>query len=278
MDRQLLADRYVDAWNRKDLVELLELIHPQASYYDAFWGESCSGEELRKYFRAVIPEDSRWYRRDQAVIATPNGLILRYVAFDAADTDGEHPLFQGAEIFTVSDGLIMTISDLYCDPDAAELIEAAEHVESRHALSNIGPLGLSGRISGRIKRRLAVLATESDLYLDPSVTVTILADEIGCSVMHLFHVLEEELGTTFNRYINECRARRAAKLIAGGDIVSIDYAGIATATGFDSVEQLNSAMQATFGVNCHAYARKAASELATQPPGPAGSRGDSVRR
>ena len=253
MDREELAVRYLVAWNKKDVPGLLKLMHPQASYYNAFWEEICNSNDLSKYFSANLEAEMRWYRQEGEIIATLNGMVLRYVAFDIGDPEGLVPIFNGADVFTISDGLIVTISDYYCDPDPVELIEIAKFAEKQHSHSNIARLGLSAKISGRIKRRLAELVGGASILLDPSVTVTQLADHVGCSVMHLFHVLEEEKGTTFLQFVNECRARYATTVLIQRLNGGLDLRQVAEQSGFRTVEQLNNAFQSTFGSSAEEY-------------------------
>ena len=150
----------------------------------------------------------------------------------------------------------MTISDHYCDPDPVELIEIAKRAEKFHSGANVAKLGLSAKTSGRIQRRLAELVGSESILLDPTVTVTQLADYVGCSVMHLFHVLEEEKETTFIQYVNECRARYATTLLVDMSNGTVDLRNIAQRSGFESVEELNSAFQSTFGTTAEEYLQK----------------------
>jgi hypothetical protein len=195
----------LEAWHQHDVSGLLKLMHPKASYYDAFWGECCSGNDLSKYLRDSFELNTHWYRHDDETIATDDGRISRYVAFAQDDHEGLLPIFNGAEVITFSDGLIMTISDFYCNPDSVELAEIAMLVKKQHRRSNISPLVLRAKSAGRIMRQITDLADETMVYLDTSLTVRQLADRVGCSVMDLFHVLEEEKGTTFIEFVNECQ-------------------------------------------------------------------------
>jgi AraC-like DNA-binding protein len=257
MDRKELVDRYFSAWNQRNVPELLELMHAQASYYDAFWGETCSGQkELSTYFAANFELETRWYRQDDELVTTLNGLVVRYNAFDRNDAEGRIPIFNGAEILTLSDGLIMTISDMYCNPTTSDLIEVAALAEGQHGRANLVQQGLGAKSSSQIRRRLAKAAKEVTVFLDPSLTVTKLADYVDCSVMHLFYVLEEQEETTFLEFVHECRARYASTLLvdeSNGDIV---LAQIAEQSGFESEAQFRKAFQTTFGVDADEYARK----------------------
>ena len=256
VEREKLATRYIAAWNSKDVPGLLKLMHPQASYYDAFWGETCSGTDLSKYFRTNFDFDARWYRWDEEVITTQNGLVMRYIAFDSNDTEGLQPIFNGAEVITLTGELIMTISDFYCDPDSIELVEIAKLAEKQHSRANIAPIGLSVRVSAHIKRRLSELADATTVFLDPDLTVTLLAEHTGCSVMHLFYVLEEEKETTFVQFVDECRARYATTLLTDTSNGIIRIEQIAERSGFKSIDSLDRAIQSTFGVTTKEYAQQ----------------------
>ncbi len=256
MKRSELAARFIAAWNNRDVDALLALMHPQASYFDAFWGEVCSGGDLAKYFGATFSEQSHWYEKDGDLIPTSDGFILRYKAFDRGDKERTDVLFRGAEIVTMSGKRIIAIRDYYIEPDPELLLEVAERARASHGKVNVVSLGLSGRTAARIKLRLAELASEMTVFLDPSLTVTKLANHIPCSVMHLFHVLEEEKGTTFINFANECRARYASTLLVDHPHRDISLAKVASDSGFESIADLDAAFGVTFGISIDEYVRR----------------------
>ncbi len=251
-----LAKRFLDAWNQKDIKAVLKLTHPQASFYNAFWGETCSGDDLPKFLRANFDEDTRWYKMDGEVITTLNGMVARYIAFSNGDPEGLHAIYNGAEIFTISDGLIMTVSDFYCDPNPVDLIEISKFVEKQHGRANIVPLGLSAKASNAINRRLRALAEDGAVFLEPTLTVTQLADHVGCSVMHLFYVLEEEKQTTFLQFVNECRVRIATSVIETMPRMDISLDLLAKQSGFRTTKDFNTAFTSTFSMSAEEYVRK----------------------
>ena len=256
MDRKEVIRRYLAAWGKKDVPGLLKLMHPQASYYDAFWGEVCSGSDLSNYLEDSFGYDEYRYKADDELISTQNGLVIRYVAFEQNDTKGLVPIFNGAEVISFSGDVIMTISDHYCDPSHIDLIEIASLAEKQHGRSHVAPLGLSAKVSGRIKQRLQALAIDMEIFLDPALTVAQLADHVGCSVMHLFHVLEEELETSFLQFAYECRAKHATTLMANMSKSHIGFDQIAKQSGFETVAEFRNAFQLTFGQSTEEYLQK----------------------
>lgn len=256
MDRDEIVNRYLEAWNKRDTAGVLRVMHPDASYYDAFWQESCSGKDLAKYLATNFDSDTRWYRLHDEIIPIPNGVVARYEAFDLEDSLGQTPVYNGAEVITMSDGLILTISDYYCDPTPSDLIEVAMLAEGQHGRASTVQRGLGSQTAGRIKRQLAKLAPGSGIILDPTLTVTMLADHIGCTVMHLFHVLEEVQGTTFLEFVNGCRARRASTMIIDSTDGRVGFDAIAEKCGFESIKELESAFEITFGMSADEYMQK----------------------
>lgn len=255
-DQQKIIDEYVAAWDTVDVQRLLRTLHSQASWYDAFWAETCSGDDLPQYVQDIFDENRYWYRHAEDLIHFLNGAIIPYIAFDIDDTAGKTPVFNGVEFITLSDGLIMTVTDHYCDPHREDLLEVASFAERQHAHAHIVPLGLSAKTSARIKRRLSELKETMTVFLDPSLSVAKLADHADCSVMHLFHVLEEELGTSFLHYVVDCRSRYASTLLADKANSEMSLDEIAQLSGFETTLEFRNAFRMTFGMSTSEYVQK----------------------
>ena len=256
VNRADLAKRFVKAWSQKDLSAMLDLMHRHASYHDAFWGETCSGIDLEKYLATNLEEETSWYRIDGEPVPTCNGIIIRYTAFNQSDPEGTVPVYSGAEIFTYSGDLILTISDYYCAPSADELIAVAALAERQHCQSYVAKNGLGARTSSCIKQTLRDLVFNSTVYIDPAITVTKLADCVGCSVMHLFHVLEEEMDITFLVFVNQCRSRYASKLLMNTCDIDANIEQIAETSGFKDVSEFRHKFRNTFGMDPEKYINK----------------------
>lgn len=256
MDYVDLATRFNEAWNNKEASEVLRLMHPQASYYDAFWQETCSDKHLAKFVRVNIENDSRWYRNSGPKVPTSNGVVIRYEAFDANDAAGVELLYNGATVFTMADNLIMTVSDYYCDPDPVGLREVAQRAEGQHGRVASVKRGLSAFSAGIIIRRLSEIATDTDIILDRSLTVTKLANHADCSVMHLFHILEDIKNTSFLKFVDECRARYASTLLTEKSRFEIRFDEIAEQSAFESIKSFNDAFYVTFNLSADEYMQK----------------------
>ena len=161
MGIEKLAEQYVAAWNDGDVAKLLRLFPPQASYHDAFWGETCSGSDLGKYFATALAEDRGLYKQDGELITTPNGFVIRYRVYDRDEVDPRPLRAIGAEVITLSGKLIMTVSDYYCETDPEDLVEIAARCEALHGRLNVVSMGLSGRTAASpdARRKLHTVMT-----------------------------------------------------------------------------------------------------------------------
>ena len=256
MDREAIVNRYFEAWNQKDVPSLIKLMHPQASYYDAFWQESCSGKHLATYFSTNFEIDSHWYRKSEEIISSPNGFIAHYEAFHRDADLGTAPAFNGVDIFTTVDDLIMTVSDYYCDSTLSALIAVSLLAEGQHGRANVIEHGLGAKTANHIKRRLTEIAADTTVIFDTSLTVTLLSELVGCDVMQLFYVLEEVQNTTFLDFVSGCRARHASTMMIEAADGDVRFDVIAEQCGFESIKELNDAFQLLFDLTAHEYMEK----------------------
>lgn len=255
MDYQEMADRYIDAWNRRSVADLLRLMTPDATYHDAFWGESCSGRDLVRYLDTSFKEDAGFYQQDEEIITTPSGFVFRYLSFDQQNPKRRKLRFKGVDVITLDHGLIAGVSDIYCDTDTVQLLEFATRIEKRRLESNVATLGLSAKTAGRIKRRLAELGENTTIFIDSSLTARRLADRVGCPVVHLIHVLETEKDTNFRQLVDGHRVSFATSLLLARPGASIDLEKIASLSGFKHVEDLDKGFQSILGMTAADYLR-----------------------
>jgi AraC-like DNA-binding protein len=75
---------------------------------------------------------------------------------------------------------------------------------------------------------------DEKLYLDPSLTLSVLSDKIGISTHELSYVLNNGLDKNFYQFINELRMEEAKSLLLSDDTKHLDMLGIAIRAGFNS--------------------------------------------
>lgn len=75
---------------------------------------------------------------------------------------------------------------------------------------------------------------DEKLYLDPSLTLSVLSGKIGINTHELSYVLNNGLGKNFYQFINELRTEEAKLLLLSEDTKHLDLLGIAIRAGFNS--------------------------------------------
>lgn len=260
MDMDGLVQKYIDAWNRFDVPGLLDLMHPGAAYYDAFWAETCIGRDLALYFRDAMKEEPFWYERVGDTIPTENGVTFRYSAHLLSGSTVGAPVHVGAEILNVRNGKILTVTDIYCSSEESQLKEVAELATRRHGLPRHVNSGLGALKKARIKASLSVSLEEYKDYLDPNITMSQLAEKIGCKLDQLTVVIEKEYGTSAEEFLDTQRIKYSRALLEVTPDDSDALERVAMSSGFQSVTQFSKKFAEIVGVTpkdyCHRQLRK----------------------
>lgn len=199
-----IVERYIAAWNQGDVDDLLALMHKGAAYYDAFWMETCVGRDLPQYFQDIFDDEPFWYQQLGDLITTESGVVFRYRTYDRADTDLGEPIYDGAEVLNLRDGLILTVSDFYCDPRRSSLQEVATLAATRHGVASHTRSGLGAARFLHLKARLAAVVDADQARSRSSLTLSQLADQIGCPVNQLLKVIDAEYGTKLSELSGHC--------------------------------------------------------------------------
>lgn len=247
MDPEKLVEDYIGAWNRQDIESVVALMHDGVAYYDAFWRETCVGRDLVQYLHDSVEDYSYFYRLVGNVIVTDTGVAFRYSAHEPSDSNDGSAVFSGAEVFTVRDGKILTVSDHYCDPRQDCLMELAELEATRHGVSRYAKSGLPFHRLVGIRSALSAAMDKDRLYLDPTLTLLQLTDKIECSEDQLLQAMDIECSADFDNHLSQHRARYARDMLREESGDKIDLSHVATQAGFRSFEEFCIAFKDTFG-------------------------------
>lgn len=237
MNPEEIVKRYIDAWNQRDEFALLDLMHTGAAYYDAFWMETCVGCDLARYFRDAFDEEPFWYELVGNVLSTENGAVFRYSAHHREGRRIGRLLHYGAEMLNITDGKILTVTDVYCSSDPSDLLEVAELTASRHGLTRHADSGLGALKFARIKAGLEASVNEDNVYLDPDITISQLAEKIGCTLDQLAAVIESQFGVRFEEFLDSRRVEFAKELLEHSPDCEDLVENLAVSVGFRSIRQ-----------------------------------------
>lgn len=94
---------------------------------------------------------------------------------------------------------------------------------------------------------------DEKLYLDPSLTLSVLSDKIGISTHELSYVLNNGLGKNFYQFINELRTEEAKSLLVSEETKYLDMLGIATRAGFNSKTTFYTTFKKATGITPKEY-------------------------
>lgn len=103
---------------------------------------------------------------------------------------------------------------------------------------------------GLINKTVTALraAMENDkLYLNPSLTVTIVADHTGLPAKSISAVLNQHLQKSFNEFVNEYRVKAICQRLLNGETNALTIAGLAYEEGFNSLPTFQRAFKSVTG-------------------------------
>lgn len=93
---------------------------------------------------------------------------------------------------------------------------------------------LTGEQVEELKSILMQKTVGQKLYLDPSLTLSVLSSKIGISTHELSYILNNGIGKNFYQFINELRTEEAKSLLLSEDTKHLDMFGVAIRAGFNS--------------------------------------------
>ena len=99
------------------------------------------------------------------------------------------------------------------------------------------------RVTGSLRT-----AMETDrLYLNPELTVTVLAERTGIPQKQISSVLNQHLRKSFNEFVNEYRIRAIRERLLRGDTGNLTIAAVAYEGGFNSLPTFQRAFKTIVG-------------------------------
>jgi AraC-like DNA-binding protein len=107
---------------------------------------------------------------------------------------------------------------------------------------------LADKQASALLHHLESLMLESQLYLDPEISMTNLAKHLGTNEKYLSMLFNHQLKTTFNDYINSLRIAEACRMMNKADKQNKSVEQIADASGFGSRSAFYTAFKKYTGV------------------------------
>ncbi|MQA54491.1 helix-turn-helix transcriptional regulator [Pseudomonas piscis] len=241
--------RYHLCWKLRDLEGVMALYHPQIQYNDFFQNRTLALAELREYVQASMPRapDETLEHCDRIRLDGDTAFIQYQVTLRGGQGLVS---FRASEAITVRDGLIWRVNEY-----AALVREGSSAQPAGGPRPAASRLGLSPRQLGRMADDLEQYFQRQQPYLDPELDLQRVAGESGYSRNQISYLLNQVLGQSFYRYVNQARLQHVlAALEQAVPPLRIDE--LAFAAGFNSLSAFYNCFRQHTGQTPKAYARE----------------------
>jgi AraC-like DNA-binding protein len=240
--------RYHLRWKHRDLDGVMALYHPEIQYNDFFQNRVMGLEHLREYVRSSMPRDP-----DEALEHSDRIRLdgnTAFIQYRITLRGGEGLVsFRASEAITVKDGLIWRVNEY------ASVVREQPTGKSSSQRPAVSRLGLSPRQLSFMAEDLQQYFQRQQPYLDPELDLQRVARECGYSRNQISYLLNQVLGQSFYRYVNQARLQHLlAALDNAAPPLRIDE--LAFAAGFNSLSAFYSCFRQHTGLSPKAYAKQ----------------------
>jgi AraC-like DNA-binding protein len=256
MEFKKLVNDYIDAWNRQDVSAVLALFTDDAFFCDAFWQERCRGKELESYFRESLDEEGNFYELTDGPIEFDGGIAYSYAAYDRHGDSAGRKVYDGIELFSVEDDRIAGVIDYYAILEPITLADVARTVCMHKGRTRSVSSGLPAVRASRFRNLIESLFEDDKLYLDPNLTLSQIADELGCPVNQLTEIISTQFGSSFYSLLDRHRVNYARDLLRGPSDDPDFLYRVCIEAGFRSFDRFNESFRRFFNESPEDYHRR----------------------
>jgi len=241
--------RYHLCWKHRDLDGVIALYHPDVQYHDFFQNRVLGYRELRDYVRACLPHET-----GEDIVHSDRIRVdgcTAFIQYQVTVQGGEGLVaFQSSEAITVKDGLIWRVNEY------ATLIHrdsnGSAHSGPRPATSR---LGLSPRQLSTMAQDLEHYFQRQRPYLDPELDLQRVARESGYSRNQISYLLNQVLGQSFYRYVNQARLHHLLNGLEQAP-ANVKTDDLAFAAGFNSLSAFYKCFRQHTGLSPKAWVKQ----------------------
>ncbi|WCM48791.1 helix-turn-helix domain-containing protein [Pseudomonas sp. WJP1] len=241
--------RYHLHWKRGDLDGVMALYHPDVQYSDFFQNRVMGLAQLRDYVQSSMPRDP-----DEALEHSDRIRLdgnTAFIQYRITLRGGEGLVsFRASEAITVKDGLIWRVNEY-----ASLVHEQPTYEKTGIQRPAVSRLGLSPRQLSFMANDLQQYFQRQQPYLDPQLDLQRVAQECGYSRNQISYLLNQVLGQSFYRYVNQARLQHLLNTLDSAMPAGrIDE--LAFAAGFNSLSAFYSCFRQHTGLSPKAYVKQ----------------------
>lgn len=243
-----LVLRHHLCWKHRDLDGVMSYYHPDIQYHDFFQNRVVRASDLREYLQASMPRGA-----DEAIEHTDRIRAdgdTAFIQYRITLRGGQGLVsFRTSEAITVRDGLIWRVNEY------ASLVHEQSASRSETTRPTVSRLGLSPQQLSHMANDLQQYFQHQQPYLDPELDLQRVAKECGYSRNQISYLLNQVLGQSFYRYVNQARLQHLlAALDKATPPIRIDE--LAFAAGFNSTSAFYSCFRQHTGQSPKAYVKQ----------------------
>ena len=241
--------RYHLCWKHRDLDGVMALYHPDIQYHDFFQNRVLGLSELREYVRSSMPRDPEEALEHSDRIRLDGDTA--FIQYRMTLRGGEGLVsFRSSEAITVRDGLIWRVNEY------ASLVRETPANQGGQSLRPAASrLGLSPRQLSFMAEDLQQYFQRQQPYLDPQLDLQRVARECGYSRNQISYLLNQVLGQSFYRYVNQARLQHLMASL-GDDSVEATIDELAFSAGFNSLSAFYKCFREHTGLTPKAYLKQ----------------------
>jgi AraC-like DNA-binding protein len=244
MQANKFVESYFEAWNHADPEGVADHLAPNGIYLDIPDNIPLNHAELIVSLSEFFTDFPQHYELIGEILTSENTIAFQYKVHPADDcgTEQSAQSYCGAEFMTLNGDTALSITNYY-------------DVPQRVILDKYAKSGLRREQMHEYMRRLDVIMESQRAYLEPDLTLPILAGNVGCSVNHLSQVINSGFKMSFFDYINNYRIRRAKEILLQIDSQNSAILNVAFSVGFNSNSAFYAAFKKHAGVTPAAFRR-----------------------
>lgn len=241
--------RYHLCWKHRDLDGVMALYHPDIQYHDYFQNRVLGYAQLRDYVRASLPHEA-----GEDIVHSDRIRVdgcTAFIQYQVTVQGGEGLVaFHSSEAITVRDGLIWRVNEY-----ATLVRQASKGGHPNGPRPATSRLGLSPRQLSTMAQDLEHYFQAQRPYLDPELDLQQVADESGYSRNQISYLLNQVLGQSFYRYVNQARLQHLMGNLDGATAQHpVDE--LAFNAGFNSLSAFYKCFREHTGLSPKAYLKQ----------------------
>jgi len=229
------VESYFDAWNHHDARLVADHLTVDGTYCDIPDQQQHSRDELLATLTNFFASNNHRYELIGEILSGRDSVAFQY---SVLSSDALENTFFGAEFVTFDGSGAIRILDYYNMPG----LVSSSVFPKKYTKS-----GLNDTQIESYKRRLSDLMHIETVFLNPDLTLPVLAELVGCSVNHLSQVINSGFGISYFDYLNQHRVEYARHLLHQQDGRNRSILHIAFAAGFNSHSSFYAAFKKVSG-------------------------------